>query len=168
MKRIVVILSLALTAAAAFGELNVGGGASFETGRPPIFPILPQLFIQNMYRVGPWQAFGLDLAVAASPVSSSYGVTSGPFVSVGADAAYLFPMLGPVEPMALVGGEAFGDYHRRVNGAAAQVGAGATMRVSGFFVQGRLLYRFFSSTGTYGPSEPLGIVSIALLGGVTL
>jgi len=169
--RSITVLALILAAGAlAYGEMNIGGGASFETGRPPIFPVLPQLFIQNVYRVGPWQAFGLDLTIAASPENSSFanGAAAGPLVCVGADASYLFPMLGPVEPAVLVGGWAFRDYHNLVNGSTAQAGVGAAVRIGDFFIQGRVLYRFFASTGISKAPEPMGILSIALLGGVTL
>ncbi len=158
-------------AAAAHAELNVGGGASFETGRPPISPVIPQFFVQVIYRVAPWQTFGLDLAVAVSPFqngSFDNGVAAGPLVGFGADAAYMFPRIGVVEPAVLIGGWGFNDYHNRVNGSVAQAGVAATMQVGGFFIQGRALYRFFSTAGAGYAPDPLGLLSFALLGGITL
>ena len=168
--RTIAVLALILGAAAgAHAELNVGGGASFETGRPPIFPVIPQLFVQNVYRVAPWEVFGLDASIAFAPSNGSFdkGAAAGPLVCVGVDASYIFPGIGPVEPAVLIGGWAFQDYLNRVNGSTAQAGLGATVRIAGFFIQGRALYRFFSSTGISAAPQPLGIVSIALVGGVT-
>ncbi len=167
--RAVIVLAMTCWAAAtACAEVNLGAGAAWETASTPLFPVVPMVFIESIYRVAPWASFGVDLFVAGTPFqdpSFANGLPAGPELYFGADASYRFPRVGPVEPAVLVGGWGFQDYENRVTGVAAQTGLEATVHVGGLFFQARGLYRFYSSTGYNLTPSPLGTLSIALLGG---
>ena len=169
-KRLLILAAMPLVAVAAHAEINVGAGLSYEAGNSPLSPVLPLVFVQDVYRIGPWQVFGLDLVVATAPVHSdtfaNSGMSAGPEVFFGADASYHFPQVGPAEFALLLGGCGFQDYENRVNGSAAHAGAEITLRWGNFFVQGRGLYRFFTSAN--GEPIPLGQYSVAIMGGYVL
>jgi len=165
---LVIFAMLSLGAAAASAEINVGCGAAFETGGAPLSQIVPQVFVENLYRVNSWESFGLDFVIASLPAENTAyanGLAAGPVILFGTDISYRFPPVGPVEFAYLVGGLGFQDYHVSVNGIAAQTGLAATAHFGSIFVQGRGLYRFFSSTGSKGTPVPLGTYSFAILGG---
>jgi hypothetical protein len=166
---IVLFTLLAATAAAGAGaEINLGVGASYEGGNSPISPVMPVILVETIFPVRAWEVFGVDFSISTAPaVSASYvnGLSAGPVLSFAADLSYHFPPLGPAEISVLVGGVGFQEYEKRADGVAAQAGAAAMFRFGSFFVQGRGLYRFFSSTGTSGAPVPLGSVSIGVLGG---
>jgi hypothetical protein len=164
------LAALLLSGMVACAETNVGAGAAYEAGSS-ISPLIPQFFVQNVYRTGAWQTFGIDFDLAVSPFENSSfanGMPAGPEVILGIDASYLFPRLGPAEFALSVGASGFQDYHRRANGVAAQTGLDATVHLGSFFIMGRGLYRFFSSTGASGIPVPLGTYAFAILGGYTL
>lgn len=168
------LLALSLIPLAAFlvhAEANIGGGASYETGGSPISAVMPQVFFQNIYRSGPWNTFGLEFFVGVSPAQdSSYanGLAAGPEVFLGTNASYFFPKVGPVEFAAILGVFGFQDYHKLAEGVAAQAGLEASVHFGTFFIAGRGLDRFFSSTGTSGVPVPVGTYGLVLLGGCTI
>ncbi len=160
-----------LAAVLVHAESNAGAGASYEAGGNPISAVIPQVFIQKIYRSGPWDTFGLELSVAVSPVQNSSfanGLAAGPEVFLGTNASYFFPKAGPVEFAALLGACGCQDYHKLAEGVAAQAGLEASVHFGSFFIAGRGLYRFFSSTGTSGVPVPVGTYGLVLLGGYTL
>ena len=159
---------MALAAAVAHAETNLGAGASYEGGNSPLSPVMPQVFVEAVFPVRPWETFGVDFSISTAPVSSSSytnGLSAGPALFFSTDLSYHFPRLGPVELAVLVGGVGFQDYENRANGVAAQTGVAGTFHLGSFFIQGRGLYRFFSSTGASGAPVPLGAVSIGIVGG---
>ncbi len=166
-----ILMTLAMmvgAAAAAHAEINLGAGAAWETASTPLFPVIPMVFAENVYHVGPWANFGVDLVIAATPFqdpSFANGSSAGPVLYFGTDVSYRFPRLGPAELAVLIGGWGFQDYENRVNGIAAQTGVEATLHFGGLFIQGRGLYRFFSTTGYNATPSPLGTLSFAILGG---
>ncbi len=172
------IRSLAIAAAILFApalagaEIGVAAGASYEAGNTPISPVLPQVMVEAIYRVAPWQVFGLDFVAATAPIQGAgytkQGLSAGPELFLGVDASYRFPAVGPAEFAALIGGCVFQDYENRVNGSAAHAGVGVTFHIGKFFIQGRGLYRFVSSTGPSGQPIPVGAFSVALLAGYTI
>ena len=171
-RSLVIAVVTLLAAGVAHAEVNLGGGVSYEGGNTPLSPVLAQVFIQEIYRVAPWEVFGLDLVVATAPVHNdtyaNQGMSAGPELFLGADATYRFPALGPAEFALLIGGCGFQDYENRVNGSAAHAGLEVTLNWGSFFVQARGLYRFFSSTGLGGQPIPIGLYSVALLGGYSV
>jgi hypothetical protein len=159
---------MALAAAMADAEINLGAGASYEGGNSPLSPVMPQVFVETVFHVRPWETFGVDFFISGAPVSSaSYtnGLSAGPALFFSTDLSYHFPLIGPAELGVLVGGVGFLDYENRVNGVAAQTGVEATFHLGSFFIQGRGLYRFVSTTGMSAAPVPLGAVSIGILGG---
>ncbi len=165
---LVIFALISLGAAVASAEINVGCGAAFEAGGAPLSQIAPQVFVESLYRVNSWESFGLDFVIASLPADNSAyanGLAAGPVLLFGTDISYHFPSVGPVEFAFLLGGLGFQDYHVSVNGVAAQTGLEATAHVGSIFIQGRGLYRFFSSTGFKGTPVPLGTYSFAILGG---
>jgi len=171
--RVIVLFSLlSLAAATAFGmEINLGAGASYEGGNSPISSVMPLVFVETIFPVRAWETFGVDFSVSAAPaVASSYyfGLSAGPMLAFAADLSYHFPPLGPAELSVLVGGVGFQEYEKRADGVAAQTGLAAMFRLGSFFVQGRALYRFFSTTGLGGAPVPVGAVSVGVLGGYSI
>lgn len=167
-KYLVISAMIASGAAVACAEINVGGGIAFETGSAPLSQVLPQVFVENVYHVDSWETFGLDLIIATSPFENTSfvnGLAAGPEVLFGTDMSYRFPYVGPVEFGVLAGAWGFQDYHNNVNGIAAQTGLEATLHLGTIFIQGRGLYRFFSSTGYRGNPVPLGTYGFVILGG---
>jgi hypothetical protein len=165
---VAILAMLFLTAAGAGAEINLGAGTAVEAGNSPLSLITPQIFVENIYHVGSWETFGIDFVIGGSPSSNaSYtnGLSAGPELFFGADMSYHFPYIGPVELAVLLGGWGFQDYENRVNGVGAQTGLAATVHFGSIFVQGRGLYRFYSSTGFTGAPVPLGVFSFAILGG---
>ena len=165
-----VMVILSLSAVIAQAEVNVGAGVSFEAGGSPITPVMPQVYVQNVYRDGAWRSFSIDGFVAVSPFqndSFANGLPAGPEVVLGADVSYLFPPIGPAELALLVGVSGFKDYHKVAEGVAAQAGLDATLHIGRYFISGRALYRFFASTGVSGAPVPLGNFGFMLLAGYT-
>ncbi len=170
MKGSILVLAVAMVVAAATAdaEINLGAGASYEGGNSPLSAVMPQVFVEAVFPVRPWETFGVDFFMSSAPVASaSYtqGLSAGPALFFSADLSYHFPRLGPAELGILVGGVGFLDYENRADGVAAQTGVEATFPLGSFFIQGRGLYRFYSSTGMSGAPVPLGAVSIGILGG---
>jgi hypothetical protein len=163
---------LVLTAASAGAEINLGAGAAYETGNSPLSSLVPQVFVENVYHVGSWETFGVDFFIGSSTAgSASYtqqGYGAGPELFFGTDLSYHFPIVGPAEFAALLGAWGFQDYENRVNGVATQTGLSATVHFGSFFIQGRGLYRFFSTTGASEVPIPLGVYSLVILGGYTI
>ena len=169
-KYLVIFAMITLGAVMACAEINVGGGASLETGSASLSPVVPQVFVEDVYHVGSWETFGLDFVFATSPLentSFANGQAAGPELFFGTDLSYRFPPVGQVEPGVLLGAWGFQDYHNNANGIAAQTGLEATLHLGTIFVQGRGLYRFFSSTGIKGSPGPLGTFGFVILGGYT-
>ncbi len=170
-RTLVIMAALSLAASAGHAEASFGGGVSWEMGNSPLSPVLAQVFAENVYRIGPWETFGLDLVVATAPVHNdtyaSKGMSSGPMVFLGADASYRFPQLGPAEAAVLIGGCGFQDYENLVNGSAAHAGVELTVHFGAFLVRARGLYRFFTWTANAQP-VPIGAYSVALLGGYSI
>ena len=164
--------AIVLSPALAGAETGVGAGVSYEAGNTPLSPVLAQAVIEQVYRVAPWQVFGLDVVVATAPVQNgtyaAQGMSAGPELFLGADASYRFPAIGPAELAALIGGAVFQDYENRVNGSAAHAGVEVTFHLGRFFLQGRGLYRFYSVTPGNIQPIPIGMFSVALLGGYTI
>jgi len=156
----------------AWAEINMGLGAAYESGNTPLSSVIPQILVEKIYAVGPWETFGIDFLVGVSPATSaSYtaqGLGAGPEMFFGTDLSYHFPHLGLAELGVLVGAWGFQDYENRANGVAAQTGLEATVHMGSFFVQGRGLYRFYTTTGITGSSVPLGVVSLAVVGGYSI
>ncbi len=156
---------------AACAETNLGVGASYESGNSPLSSVIPQVFVENVYHVDSWETFGIDLFISTAPSSAaSYtnGLSAGPELYFGTDLSFHFPPVGPADLATLIGVMSFQDYENRANGIAAQTGVEATLHLSSFFVQSRGLFRFYSSTGMTGAPVPVGIFSVAILGGYTL
>ncbi|HVP20113.1 MAG TPA: hypothetical protein VMU36_14090 [Spirochaetia bacterium] len=167
-KSCVVLAMIFWAVSTAGAEINFGGGASCEVGNTTLSLVIPQVFVQGIYHVDTWLNFGMDVVVAGTPFQSSLfanGLSAGPEIFFAADASYHFPRVGPADLAVLVGGWGFQDYENRVNGVAAQTGLEATLHFGTIFVQGRGLYRFFSSTGLNQTPVPLGMFSFAVLGG---
>ena len=165
-----VMAFLSLSAVVAQAEVNLGGGVSFEAGGSPITPVMPQVYVQNVYRDGDWRSFCIDGFMAVSPFqndSFAKGLPAGPEVVLGADVSYLFPRVGPAEFALLVGVSGFKDYHKVAEGVASQAGLDATLHLGRYFISGRGLYRFFASTGLGGAPVPLGNFGFMILGGYT-
>ncbi|HTP57974.1 MAG TPA: hypothetical protein VMM82_03590, partial [Spirochaetia bacterium] len=121
-----------------------------------------------IFPVRAWETFGVDFSISVAPaVSASFvnGNSAGPMLALAADLSYHFPPLGPAEISILVGAVGFQEYEKRADGVAAQTGVAATFRFGSFFIQGRGLYRFVSTTGAGGSPVPLGAVSVGVLGG---
>ena len=167
-----IFIFLMLTAVSASAEINLGAGAAYESGNSPLSSLVPQVFVEDVYHVSSWETFGMDFFLGGSPVgSASYtqqGFGAGPELFFGTDLSYHFPRLGLAEFAVLVGGWGYQDYENRVNGVAAQTGLSATAHFGNFFVQGRGLYRFFSTTGASTPPVPLGAYSLVILGGYSI
>jgi len=163
---------LLFSAIGAWAEINLGVGAAYESGNIPLSSVIPQVFAENIYTVGPWETFGIDFLVGVAPATSSIytkqGFGAGPEIFFGTDLSYHFPRLGLAEFAVLVGAWGFQDYQNKANGVAAQTGLEATIHMGSFFVQGRGLYRFLTTTGMTGSSVPLGVASFAVLGGYSI
>jgi len=163
---------LVLAAAMADAEINLGGGAAYESGNNPLSPVVPLVFVESVYHVDSWETFGIDLFIGSAPFSTasytSKGLSAGPELFFGTDLSFHFPRIGPADLATLIGVIGFQDYENRVDGVAAQTGLAATLHLSSFFAQGRGLLRFYSSTGMSGNPVPLGVFSFAILGGYSL
>lgn len=166
-----IFVLLVFAAGAASAEINLGAGAAYELGNSPISQVIPEIYAEMIYHVRTWETFGIDFLLGSAPASAaSYtkGLSAGPEVFFGTDLSYHFPRVGPADLSVLVGAVGFQDYENRVNGVAAHTGLAATVHFGGFFVQGRCLSRFFSSTGVSGAPVPLGTLSLGILGGYSL
>lgn len=168
-RRSLAILAMTVWAVSMAGaEINVGGGASIEAGNTALSVVLPQVFMEGVYHVDPWLNFGMDVVLAGTLFQNPTffnGLSAGPELFLGTDASYHFPRFGPADLAVLIGGWGFQDYENKVNGVAAQTGLEATLHFGSIFLQGRGLYRFFSSTGLSQAPVPLGTFSLAVLGG---
>jgi hypothetical protein len=156
----------------AWAEIDLGMGAAYESGNIPLSSVIPQVFAESIYTAGPWETFGIDFVAGVAPATSSFytnrGLGAGPEIFFGTDLLYHFPRLELAEFGVLVGALGFQDYQNKANGVAAQTGLEATIHIGSFFVQGRGLYRFFTTTGMTGSSVPLGVASLAVLGGYSI
>ncbi|HUI69014.1 MAG TPA: hypothetical protein VL354_00750 [Spirochaetia bacterium] len=162
---------LVVAASAASAEINLGAGATYELGNSPISQVIPEVFAEMIYHVRTWETFGIDFLIGSAPASAaSYtkGLSAGPEVLFGTDLSYHFPRVGPADFSVLVGVVGFQDYENRANGVAAQTGLATSLHFGSFFVQGRCLSRFYSSTGMSGAPLPVGGLSLGILGGYSL
>ena len=204
------VLALALAAAmTARAEINVGAGVGLEAGsvtgsvttnggNTPIALLMPEVFVEAIYRHGPEEGgFGIDLVIsAAASEAQSYVQAYQPFqyfysnftnpngdpgislfdpeIITNIDFSYHFPRLGPVDFAVLVGGIGWEDVNNssKVEGVAVQTGAAVTLHYGTAFIQGRGSYRVAwrqsIAGGLAGYPAPLGTAGFMLLAGFSV
>ena len=129
--------------------------------------------------VDAYRPFALAYSGGANP-NGDPGISGiNPELFLGADLAYHFPAAGPLDvalSAGAVGWQDIGDTSQIElpisAGVALQTAVALTLRLGGFFIQGKGLWRPYfweaAAAGGAGTPSPLGTYGVMLLGGFSL